>query len=100
MGFTLSEQDLRKIVQTCQEDISKVCKDNYKNDISAKLKDGSIIGCRDIDEIFKLGPPVVNGQFLAVGCQQCRVRPTNCPWYNALARLPVRNGFIAGRPKY
>ena len=28
---------------------------------------------------FVFGPPVVNGQFLAVGCQWCRVRSANCP---------------------
>src|SRR6266446_10270046 len=35
------------------------------------------------------GPPVVNGQFLAVGCQWCRVRPYNCPGCKALADLSI-----------
>jgi hypothetical protein len=53
-GFVLSEQDLRRIIQTCQEDISKNYKDDHRQNINVKLKNGSIIECQNIDDIFSI----------------------------------------------
>ena len=45
------------------------------------------------------GPPVVNGQFLAVGYQWCRDRSSNCPECKALAGLSIRKDILCDGPK-
>ena len=71
------------------------------SELSYCLHNGCLseIGGDDNPWLSLLGPPVVNGQFLAVGCQWCRVRPYNCPGCKALADLSIRNDSLYDRPK-
>jgi len=53
-GYVLSEQDLRRISQTCQEHLSKLQTDSQSVKISAKLRDGALIESNDINDITSL----------------------------------------------
>ena len=54
-GFVLSEQDLRRIVQTCQEHFFKeVSEDDCQQIITAKLQDGTIVESHSVDDILAL----------------------------------------------
>lgn len=55
-GFVLSEQDLRRILQTCQDHSLKVGSptDVFRRLVSAKLSDGSLIESEDVSDILTL----------------------------------------------
>lgn len=54
-GFILSEQELRRLAQTCQEHITKEFKpEEYRTKITATLKDGSILETNKLDDILSL----------------------------------------------
>jgi hypothetical protein len=53
-GFLLSEQDLRRIIQTCQEHFSKLEVTAPRQLVSAKLRDGSLIDGEDVNSILSL----------------------------------------------
>jgi hypothetical protein len=52
-GFILSEQELRRLAQTCHEHILKIC-ETPTIQIKAGLKDGSVVESDNIDDILKL----------------------------------------------
>jgi uncharacterized integral membrane protein len=53
-GYVLSEQDLRRISQTCHEHLSKLQANHQYVKISAKLRDGALIESSDINDITSL----------------------------------------------
>jgi hypothetical protein len=54
-GFVLSEQDLRRILQTCQEHFSKVKASGvFRQLLTAKLSDGSLVESDDVNDILTL----------------------------------------------
>jgi hypothetical protein len=53
-GFLLSEQEIRRIIQACQDHISKLDLDCTHHLISARLHDGSIVESTDISELLSL----------------------------------------------
>jgi hypothetical protein len=52
-GFVLSEQDLRRIVQTCHEHAEKLG-GTARQQVTAKLRDGSVVEGRSVDDVLSL----------------------------------------------
>src|SRR5437764_14877895 len=53
-GFVLSEQEVRRIVKTCDEHILKLGLESPHQKFTAKLKDGSLVESEDINDIVSL----------------------------------------------
>jgi hypothetical protein len=53
-GFILTEQDLRRIIQTCREHGEKLCTGSVQQKFSAKLRDGAVTESANIDDIVGL----------------------------------------------
>ncbi|MCH8878046.1 MAG: hypothetical protein IIA89_14710 [Chloroflexi bacterium] len=53
-GFVLSETDLRRVAQACQEHFSKLSTASPTIRLLAKLKDGSVLETQDVDDILAL----------------------------------------------
>lgn len=55
-GFVLNEQELRRIVETCNDHVKKLDlpEEKVEHLISGKLKDGSIVESEDINDILAL----------------------------------------------
>jgi hypothetical protein len=53
-GYVLSEQDLRRIVQTCQEHLSKLEINTPHLHVTAKLRDGALVETNDITDVISI----------------------------------------------
>lgn len=53
-GFVLTEQDLRRIFQTCIDHVEKLALPDFKKTVSVRLRDGSLIESDLLDDVFTI----------------------------------------------